>query len=108
MFHDYFEHINDDKFMTGQCCVQNSAKIIRYKPELRDEIIAILLDVDNRCAYTERQIGVLKSDVLDVLDEAYEDAKDREGVDAFIRASVASISPKTRRRAKQLVRKYRL
>ena len=29
IFHDYFEHINDEKFMTGQCCVQNSIKILK-------------------------------------------------------------------------------
>jgi hypothetical protein len=108
IFHGYFEHINDEKFMTGQCCVQNSIKVIKNKPAFRDEIIAMLLDVDHRCSYTEKQKGVLKSDVLDVLDEAYEDASDREGVDAFIRAGVNSISPKTRRRAKELVKKYGL
>ena len=100
--------IDDVKFMTGQCCVQNSIKVIRSKPALRDGIIAMLLDVDNRCAYTEKQTAVLKSDVLDVLDDVYEDVSDREGVDAFIQAAVNSISPKTRRRAKKLVKKYGL
>jgi hypothetical protein len=45
IFYDYFEHINDEKFMTGQCCVQNSIKILRNKPELQEQIIALLLDM---------------------------------------------------------------
>lgn len=104
----YFEHINDAKFMTGQCCVQNSVKILRNKPELRGRIIALLLDVDDRCDYTEKQKALLKCDVLDVLDGVYQEVGDKEGVDEFIRARVGSVSPKTRRRAKELVRKYGL
>ena len=49
----------------------------------------------------------MKSDVLEILDEVYEQAIDKEGVDSFIRESVNSISPKTRQKAKELVRKVR-
>jgi hypothetical protein len=106
IYHDYFEHINDIKFMTGQCCVRNSIKILRNEPELRNQIIGLLLNVNNQCTYTEKQKELMKSDVLEILDEVYEQAIDKEGVDSFIRASVNSISPKTRRRAKELVQKH--
>jgi hypothetical protein len=43
-----------------------------------------------------------------VLDQAYDQVGDLEGVNAFIRAAVGSISPKTRRKAKELVGKYGL
>ncbi|MBN1454599.1 MAG: hypothetical protein JW963_26515 [Anaerolineales bacterium] len=108
IYHDYFEHINDAKFMTGQCCVQNSLKIFRYKPEFREQIIALLLDMDIRCAYPEKQRAVLKSDILDIFDAVYEEMHNKEGINAFIRDGIGSISPKTRRKAKELVRKYDL
>jgi hypothetical protein len=108
IFDDYFEHINDEKFMTGQCCVQNSLKILRNQPELGDQIIALLLDVDNQCSHTAKQKGLLRCDVLEVLDGVYPQISDQEGVNEFIRASVGSISPKTRRRAKELVEKHGL
>ena len=108
LFDDYLAHINDDKFMTGQCGVQNGAKIIRHKPSVRDQIVALLLDLENQCSYTEKQKGVLKADVLEVLDSAYEDVSDKDGVGAFIRAGATSVSPKTRREARELVRKYGL
>jgi hypothetical protein len=108
IFHDYFEHINDEKFMTGQCCVQNSIKILRHKPELKDQIIALLLDVDNQCTYTEKQKGVLKCDVLEIFAEIYEEVQQKDDIDEFIRTEVSSISPKTRKKAKELVRKYGL
>lgn len=108
IYHDYFEHMNDIKFMTGQCCVRNSRKILRNKPELGNQIISLLLDVDNQCTYTEKQKELMKSDVLEILDEVYKEAIDKEGIDRFIKAGVNSISPKTRHKAKELVEKYGL
>jgi hypothetical protein len=106
--HDYCEHINDEKFTTGQYCVRNSSKIIRNKPELRDQIVALLLDVDNQCDYAEKQKELLKCDVLEVLDEVYAESGDKMDLNEFIEACIDSISPKTRRKAKELVEKYGL
>ena len=108
VYTDYFAHINDDKFMTGQCCVQNSVKIIRHRPDFRDRILALLLDMERLCTYTEKQKAVLRADVLDVLDEVYAEVRDRTEVHAFINDSITSLSPKTRRKAKELVKKYHL
>jgi hypothetical protein len=106
IFNNYFEHIHDKKFMTGKCCIQNSIKILRNKHELNHQIITLLLDVDKLCAYPEKQKELLKYDVLEILDEVYEEAIDKKGVDEFIKAGASSISPKTRRKAKELVGKY--
>lgn len=108
IFQGYFAHLNDEKFMTGQCCVQNSIKILRNKPTLSEQIITLLLDIDNQCTYTEKQKGVLKADVLDILDEMHAQIQNRKAINAFIKAGVNSISPKTRRKAKALVKKYHL
>ncbi len=106
IFRDYFEHVNDDRFMTAQCCVRNSLKIIRHRPELKDRIIDLLLDVDHRCAYPEKQKELLKSDILVILDEIYDDVRDKPGAGEFIKKATRSISPKTRNMAKSLVQKY--
>jgi hypothetical protein len=108
LYDDYFEHINDVKFMTGQCCVQNSVKVLRNKPALRSQITTLLLDLDNWCTYPEKQKALLKCDVLEVLDGVYGEICAETGVEEFVRAGVTSISPKTRRKAKELVRKYGL
>ena len=108
IYDDYFEHINDEKFMTGQCCIQNSIKILSNHPKMRDEIISLLLDMDNLCTYTEKQKGLLKCNVLEVLDGIYAQISDKERINEFIKAGVGSVSPKTRRKAKELVEKYGL
>ena len=104
----YFAIINDEKFMTGNCCVKNLLKIYRHKVELRARVIETLLDIDNRCDYTEKQKGVLKADVLEIFDEVYEEAPRRDEINEFIRAQVDCISPKTRKKAKELIKKHGL
>jgi hypothetical protein len=104
---DYFALVNDEKFMTGNCCVQNIVKIYRHKDELREKIIALLLDIDNRCDYTPKQKALLKCDVLEIFDEIRQ-VREKDEIDEFIRAQVNSISPKTRKKAKELVKKYSL
>jgi hypothetical protein len=105
---DYFGIINDEKFMTGNCCVKNLLKIYRHKPEQRGRIIETLLDIDNCCDYTEKQKGVLKADVLAIFDEVYEEVLERDEINEFIKAEVGSISPKTRKKAEELIKKYSL
>jgi hypothetical protein len=108
IFQDYFEHINDQKFMTGQCCVKNSLQIIRNKPELQNQIIDLLLDVDQRCTYPDKQKELLKANVLEVLEETYREASDKKKLTEYANKAVNSISPKTRNKARELVRKYGL
>jgi hypothetical protein len=102
LFENYFEHLNDLKFMTAQCCVRNSAKIFNHKPELRAALINRLLAVEQYCTYPEKQKALIKADVLDVFEQAYPFITDRQAVDDFIRAAADSVSPKTRVRARAL------
>jgi hypothetical protein len=104
----YFAHINDIKFMTGICCIQNSFKILKNKPEYKDQIITRLLDVDNQCTYPDKQRELLKFDILEILDEVYPENNLKNRMDEFIRACVNSISPKTRHKARVLESKYGL
>lgn len=105
---EYFSIINDEKFMTGNCCVKNMLKIYRNKSEQRERIIETLLDIDNRCDYTEKQKGVLKADVLEIFEKIYDDVPDQNRINQFIRTAAKSISPKTRKKAKELINKYTL
>jgi hypothetical protein len=105
---EYFSIVNDEKFMTGNCCVKNLLKIYRAKPEQREQIMKILLDIDNHCDYTEKQKAVLKADVLDIFNEIYGGVVERNRINEFIRKEANCISPKTRKKAKELIKKYSL
>lgn len=108
IFTEYFAHIHDVRFMTGLCCVRNSLTILKNKPELRGQIIALLLDVDALCTYPDKQKELLKADILEVFDGIYHELNDRKDMDKFIKGCITSISPKTKSRAKELVVKYGL
>ena len=103
---DYFVHVNDEKFMTGQCCVRNSAVILKNKSELREHILDILMDVDHRCDYTRKQKELLKCDVLEAIAVVYDTIDRKAEADAFINGATESASPKTRRKARELAAKY--
>lgn len=106
IFDEYFSHINDEKFMTSRQCIQNTSKILGNKAELTGNIINILLNIDARCDFPEKQKALLKSDVIDLFDEFYEQINDKEMINEFVKPELDSISPKTRKKAKNFIRKY--
>jgi len=99
IFDKYMEHLNDEKFMTAQCCVQNLKKIIKNKGEYTKKIIELLLNVDTRCNYPEKQKALFKADIIEVLEEAY-DSVNKDIIVEFVKAQLNSISPKTRKKAR--------
>lgn len=108
IYQKYIRHFNDDKFMTAQCFVQNLKKVLKNKTKYTGEIVDLLLEVDNRCSYPEKQIELMKSDIIEVLDEAYESAIDKGKIVEFVRAQSGSVSPKTKKKVKQFLKKYDL
>jgi len=105
---DYFVHIHDEKFMTARCCVQNAARVIKNTPALREEITTLLIGLGSRSGYSAKQQALLKYDVLVVLEGLFGHASPHEHIIGFVTAEVDSISPKTRNKAREIVRKYHL
>lgn len=108
IFDDYFIHINDAKFSTARHCVQSTAKILVNKEELTLDIVNILLDVDNRCDFPEKQKALLKSDIIHLFHEHYEKINNKEDINIFVENELDSISPKTRKKAIEFIRRYNL
>ncbi len=104
----YLEHINDEKFCTGQYCVRCCGKIIIHKPELMETILDRLLGLEALCDYPVKQLDLLKFDVLEILDQVYTLSSQTDRINAFICKTENAVSPKTRKKAKQLIKKYHL
>jgi hypothetical protein len=95
----YLRHIYDVKFMTGNCCVTNLARVAKHCPGQREHITRALLAHQEGTAYTEKQEAVLQFDILRYLELTYTE-KDLAGRFAgFITSQCHSTSPKTRKRA---------
>lgn len=104
---EYFAILSDEKFMTANLCLQNLGKIYQSKPALRKRILEALLGLEQLSPYSPKQTALLQADVLEILDQVYTQAPDPDRIRAYIQAQRASLSPKTRRKAKELARKYR-
>lgn len=104
----FLAHIDDEKFMTGQCCVQHLKRIVNNRKDLREHIIETLLDIDNKCSYPEKQKELLKYEVLNVFEMVYDTIDQKERLDDFIIQASDSISGKTMKKARQLRKKYNI
>jgi hypothetical protein len=103
---EYLSHINDPKFMTALCMVRNTKKIIRYQPNIQKLIIDFLSSANKRCSYPDKQKALLNADIIEVFDEVYEMTPDKKPIETFVRNEINSISPKTRGKAKEFMKKY--
>lgn len=107
IFDEYINCINDEKFMIAQCCVKNLKRIIQQREDLIGEVVQILLRIDDITSYPQKQKELLKYDVLDIFDIVYEKVEDRNNIQLFIENCLESISPKTRKMAKKLVKLHK-
>lgn len=108
IFQDYFNCINDPKFMTSRHCIQNTSRILLNKKDYREDIISILLDIDSRCDYSEKRLALLKSDIINVFNTVYNEIDDKSKINRFIRDQLTSISPKTKKYANNFILKYKI
>lgn len=108
IFEKYINHFNDEKFMTAQCFVKNLKKIVRYSNEYVEQIVNLLLNIEKICIYPEKQKELLKSDIIDVLDIVYGKSIYEGSIVDFIRFQANSISPKTRKKVKDFLKKHGL
>lgn len=108
IYDDYFKCINDAKFMTARRCIQNTTRILANKNELKEDILNILLNIDKLCNFPQKQKALLKSDVIEVFNGFYRQINDKERVNKFVNVELDSISPKTKKMAREFILKYEI
>ena len=106
LYKNYIKLFNDEKFMTSQCFVKNMKKIIKNKSEYEEQIIDLLQDIDKICTYPTKQKELLKSDIIKVFDEIFENTKYKDIIIKFVKSQSSSISPKTKKKVREFVKKY--
>jgi hypothetical protein len=105
IFDDYTSLFNDEKFMTAHCFVENCSKIINNCKQFSEELIDILLDVDKKCDYPDKQRGLLKAAIIQCFEDSYNFIEDKEKIHFFVKNQINSVSPKTRKKAKEFLKK---
>jgi hypothetical protein len=103
---DLFYGLLDDKSMVVAYYVaQNSAKIIKAKPELENRIIERLLAIDETHHPPGRK-ELIKTGIIEAFDELCEDSGIRPEIVDFVRAQTDSESRKTAKTAKSFLEKW--
>jgi hypothetical protein len=103
---DLFYDLLDDKSMVVAYYVaQNSAKIIKAKPELESRIIQRLLAIDETHHPPGRK-ELIKTGIIEAFDALFEDSGVRPELMDFVRGQTDSESRKTAKAVKAFLEKW--
>ncbi len=103
----YLRLMDDPKVMVTHYFIETLDRIYLARPEFQNKIIATLLSLDQTHHLPQRR-DLLKADVLAVLGRLYEvlPQMDRKKALAFAHDSLEGDSSKTRKAAKDFIKKY--
>lgn len=102
IFEDYFALLGGTRAMISSHVALNSAVIFRNKPDLRQEILNKLLNIDN--IHEGKQVELIKSYVIEALNDIYHLIDDKKPIDDFVKDQLDSSSPKTRKIADEFLK----
>lgn len=103
IFDEFFDNLKSKKTVVPIYIVKSSGKIVGFKPHLERRIIDILLDIEN--IHHGKQIELVKSAVIESFSEFYEKTQKKDEILNFVKNMLDSRSPKTRKTAKEFLRK---
>jgi len=85
--------------------VKCSSKIIKARPNFEEKITNMLLNIDE--IHKGKQKELIKAYVIEVFFDYYDDIKNKEKIIDFVNNQLDSDSPKTRKMAKDFLRKIK-
>ncbi|MBN1187988.1 MAG: hypothetical protein JXB49_37280 [Bacteroidales bacterium] len=102
--HWFVELLNDESPVVALHTAEKSGMIVKAKPKLEKKITSYLLNTDetSQC----RHLDLQKAYVLSAIDMYYNIISDKTKIDDYIKLQTISSSGKTKKKAKELVKKY--
>jgi hypothetical protein len=98
----YYNLLNDSVIIAGHVTA-NSGRIARAKPALQAEITERLLNIDNTA---QKHKDLIKAGAIDSFGEYFADSGDKEKIMEFVKKQLDGESPKTRKKAKEFLKKW--
>jgi hypothetical protein len=105
LFDTYYNLLDDKSIIPASHAALNSGKIAGAKPELQTRITDRLLRIDETHHEPDHK-ELIKSYVIEAFSEYFEAAEDKEMILEFVRKQLESGSPKTRKNAKEFLKKW--
>lgn len=105
IFNKYSNLLDDESFIVAANLAGNLGKIAKAKPKLQTEITNKLLSIDKTHFIQERK-DLMKSGAIESFNEYFEEAENKNKIIEFVKEQLNSKSPKTRRKAKEFLKKW--
>ena len=101
IFDKYYNLLNDSVIVSVHLA-SNSGKIAKTKPELETEITKKLLGIEN---IDHKHKELIKSGAIEAFGEYFEESKNQKKILEFVKKQLESSSPKTKKKAKEFLKK---
>jgi hypothetical protein len=105
VFNRYYALLDDKSMIPASHVAANSTKIAEAKPHLQTRIVNRLLSVDKTHHKPERK-DLIKSYVIEAFAELIKGASNKKKMIEFVKEQLEAKSPKTRKKAKEFLRKW--
>ena len=102
IFEKFYDLLGDSVIVAGHVAA-NSGKIVKAKPKLEAKITNKLLNIDKT---NHKHKDLIKSGAIETFDEYFETAKDKKRILEFVKEQLECTSPKTRKKAKEFLKKW--
>ena len=102
LFDTYYGLLGDKSVIPAAHVAAKSGKIALAKPKLQRQITNKLLDIDN---IVQRHKDLVKASAIEAFDAYFDKSKDQERIIEFVEAQLNCESPKTRKIAKEFLKK---
>ncbi|UCB52964.1 MAG: hypothetical protein JSV10_02420 [Candidatus Zixiibacteriota bacterium] len=105
IFNRFYALLDDKSMIPASHVAGNSAKIVKAKPKLQTKITNKLLAIDKTHHHPERR-DLIKGYAIEAFSDYFEGAKNKRKILNFVQAQTESKSPRTRKKAKEFLKKW--
>ena len=104
-FNVFYSLLDDESVMVASHAAGVSGRIAKAKPALQSKITKRLLEIDRTHFEPSRQ-DLIKSYIIEALNQYFGESKDKLKIVAFVKRQVDCSSPKTRKLARESLKKW--
>jgi hypothetical protein len=102
----YFALLNSESLMNAGHTALNLGKIAEYKPELREKITNMFLNIGKTYPVKDRTDNLMGY-IIEGLDNYFREAEQKQKILEFVSTQLKSKSPTTRKKAREFLNKWK-
>jgi hypothetical protein len=104
VFDEFCKMFYGKRAMMASITAGSFGKIARAKPKLKNKITKVLLEIDEKSKSKQKEL--VKAYAIQSFDEYFENINNKNKIIKFVRKQLNSKSPKTRKKAKEFLKKW--